>query len=330
MSLLETQPYRLFFNSLKSLESRKAYYFYLRKYMELQNITDLLAERDPISIEEQIINFIIKMTENGKHYSFLQNYLTAVLFFYRINDITLNTSKIYKFMPEQTRIKNYRAYTDEEIAKLLEIADERMRVIVFLLASTGMRIGAIPELKLRNFEKINDLYKITVYENSPQEYQTFCSHECLEAIDSYLNFRKRHGEKLGPDSYLIREQFDVRDQFTTSYPRRPKIPALTFQLSELAFRCGIRKKEQILEGQRSADGSSLRKEVALTHGFRKFFTTQCINSKMNPKIRELLLGNKQGLASYNYRPTEEEQFNEYLKVIDFLKINYAKNFQAHY
>ena len=41
-----------------------------------------------------------------------------------------------------------------------------MRAIIFLLASTAMRVGAIPSLRLRNLEKIEseyDIYKITVY-----------------------------------------------------------------------------------------------------------------------------------------------------------------------
>jgi hypothetical protein len=34
------------------------------------------------------------------------------------------------------------------------------------MASTGMRIGALPSLKLANLTKIEDLYKIVVYEGS--------------------------------------------------------------------------------------------------------------------------------------------------------------------
>lgn len=47
MSLFESQPYRLFFNSLRSAESRKTYPVYLKKYMELQSINDLLSEKKP-------------------------------------------------------------------------------------------------------------------------------------------------------------------------------------------------------------------------------------------------------------------------------------------
>lgn len=329
MSLLESKPYRLFFSSLRSPESRKSYSIYINKYMKLQEITDLLAESDPRLIEQQIINFVIRMTEKGKHYSSLHNYVTAVLSFYKINDIVLNTNKISKFMPEQTRMKKDRSYTHEEIGKLLEIADERMRVIILLMASTGMRIGALPELKLRNLEKMEALYKITVYENYKQEYQTFCSHECLSAIDSYLDFRKRYGEILATDSYLIREQFDVRDQFAISCPKKTKSHTLTYKLMDLALRCGIRKKENLLEGQTSADGASLRKEVAIAHGFRKFFTTQCINSKLNPEICKKMTSL---FFSSDRDAMVEEASQENIRLEEFDKLNfipqYLKGLQA--
>src|SRR5206468_11196100 len=63
------------------------------------------------------------------------------------------------------------------------------------------------------------------------------------------------------------------------------------------------------------------KDVKAAHGFRKFFTTQVINSKVNPEIREMLLGHKIGLAGAYYRPTEEEMFQEYEKAVNNLTIN---------
>jgi hypothetical protein len=76
-------------------------------------------------------------------------------------------------------------------------------------------------------------------------------------------------------------------------------------------------------GLRTIDHTSKfnRKDVARAHGFRKFFTTQCINSKLNSEIREMLLGHKIGLASCYYRPTQEDMLNEYLKAVNLLTIN---------
>jgi len=88
---------------------------------------------------------------------------------------------------------------------MLEIADERIRVVILLLASTGMRIGAIPSLRIRNVDE----NKITVYENAKEEYFTFITPECNNAIDSYIDMRSRYGEKINDNSFLIREQLDI-------------------------------------------------------------------------------------------------------------------------
>jgi hypothetical protein len=65
----------------------------------------------------------------------------------------------------------------------------------------------------------------------------------------------------------------------------------------------------------------------IAHGFRKFFTTQLVHSKVNAEIREMLLGHKIGLASCYYRPTVEEMYGEYEKAIDNLTIDPSKKLQ---
>jgi hypothetical protein len=141
-----------------------------------------------------------------------------------------------------------------------------------------MRIGAIPYLKLRNIYKMdNEIYKITVYENSTEEYFTFTTPECSKAIDDYLSMRQRYGEKIRKDSFLIREQFDVRDQFAIRKSTQVRSHSLTWKLIDLSERCGVRVREELVEGGKTAP--MLRKEVAIAHGFRNFFTTQLVNSK---------------------------------------------------
>jgi integrase len=143
--------------------------------------------------------------------------IAAVRKFYDCNDIELKWKKIKSYVGRARTTKNKgkkdRPYTSLEILKMLEKADERGRAIILLMASTGMRAGALPSLKIRNLERIEkySLYKITVYENNDEEYITFCTPECGCAIDSYLEYRQRHGEHpLSEDSPLIREEFDMQ------------------------------------------------------------------------------------------------------------------------
>jgi integrase len=308
---MQSQPLELFLSSIRSEQTRDKYSLYFKKYQEFIGLqTDIFFGKDSKKIQDKIIEFIIDMKSNGKGYSTIHNYAAAVLAFYKINDTILNTTKISKFIPAVRKVRNDRSYTHEEISKLLEIADERFRVIILLMVSAGIRQGALPLLRIRHLDDRDRDRKLTVYENEPEQYFTFITYECQKAIDSYLNMRKRYGEVLTQESFLIREQFDIKDPFQISRPRPVTIPSIKWKIVNLAQRSGVRSKE-----------------VKASHGFRKFFTTQLINSKVNPEIREMLLGHKIGLASCYYRPTVEEMYLEYEKAENNLTIDPTQRLQ---
>lgn len=290
---------QLFLQSCRSEQTRHNYEIMFQKYVEFLGEENLFSGK----IETKIIEFILALRKEGKSYSAICSYIDPVKAFYKINDVVLNVYKIQKFYPERVKVIKDRSYTHEEIGKLLEIADERMRVVVLLLASSGIRIGALPFIKLRNLED----NKLTVYENSNEEYFTFITPECRKSIDSYIDFRQRYHEKINPESWLIREQFDIRNP---SPPRQVIHKTLQWNIRILAIKCGIRK-------------TAPKHDVKVAHGFRKFFTTQCIHAKINPEIREMLLGHKIGLAGVYYRPTEADMLEEYQKAEDNLTIDPA-------
>jgi integrase len=289
---------------MKSDETRKKYSTYFKKYLEIQGLSDQFCQNNASLIEREVNKFIIEMKNKKMSYSAIQNYTAAALAFYKINDVILNVTKIGKFMPEQNRVRKDRAYTHEEISKLLEIADERMRVIILLLASSGIRVGAIPSLKMGNLQD----NKLTVYENAKEEYFSFITPECRKAVDSYINMRSRYGEKINDESFLVREQFNRR--LMTAKQRPLKTITILSKLIDLANICGIRHQG-----------------VPIAHGFRKFFTIQLINARISSEIREMLLGHKIGLTSCYYRPTEQEMYEEYEKAIGNLTIDPSNRLQ---
>jgi hypothetical protein len=127
ISSLEGKPYLNFINSIKSPATQKTYIFSLKKYMRFHNyktIDELLADKNtPTVIEEKIIEFIIALRTDSDFavsYRTRATYLTAILTFYDINDVILRKKKIAKFLGEEsTRKYKDRAYTTEEIKKLL-------------------------------------------------------------------------------------------------------------------------------------------------------------------------------------------------------------------
>jgi integrase len=299
---------QLFLNSIRSPETRSNYEILFQKYMDYVSIEDLFFENNPRLIEKKIIDFILYLRDQGKSCSAIRNYLTPIKSFYKINDVVLNDRKILKFLPEQLKVGNDRAYTHEEISKMLEIADERMRAVILLLSSSGIRIGAIPTLTLGNLQE----NKLVVYQGTREEYGSFITPEAKKAIDSYLDMRARYGEILNDKSCIIREQFDIRDKFAIHNPKILKSHSLAWRLVIIAERSGIRKR---------GHDKNKRQNIMVAHGFRKFFTTQCINSKVNPEIREMLLGHKIGLAGSYYRPSEQDMLEEYEKAEDNLTID---------
>jgi integrase len=312
--LNEEEVYFNFINSLKSEVTKKEYEREIRLFMKFCNVVKLsclLTEvGDP---QKQIIGYITSLKERGLSYNSISLPLYAIYHFYEMNDVPLNKKKINMFKGEFLRRVSDRAYTYEEITKLLDISDLRMKSIILLMASSGIRIGSIPLLRLRNLEKIDSIYKITVYEGTNEEYFTFCTPECRHYIDAYLEFRTQKGEKLNGDSYLVREQFDITD--IEQVRNRSKAIALSTIK-------GLIHKVLINAGVKTVDHTSYnRKDVPESHGFRKFFTTQVVNAEVNPEIREMLLGHKIGLASCYYRPTQEKMYQEYLKTVNNLMIN---------
>jgi integrase len=300
-----TPELELLLESCKSEHTKKHYVFAIQKYFDFldngkgkgKNKGNFKLPKDRKEIEDKIIEYIIFLKKKGMSYCGITNYIVPVKSFYTINDITLNVKKLAKFMPENRRMRADRPYSHEQISKILEIADERMRSVILLLASSGIRVGALPFIRFRHLQDT----KLTVYEGFGEEYSTFITPECKQAIDSYLDMRSRYGEKLNDDSFLIREQFDIR---CPAKPKQFKREALQYKIYDLCNRAGIDKKD-----------------VAVAHGFRRFFMTQLVNSKVNPEIREMLLGHKIGLAGCYYKPTEEEMFAEYEKATDLLTIN---------
>lgn len=307
----------MFTKSLRSPYTQKTYAKWLRdyqKYCKASRLEDLVSGLNDKALQDAIISYILALEEKGLSYGTKQVALAAVKHFYSMNDINLNWKKIARFLGESKKTVKDRPYTHEEIRQLLSKCDERRRVIIYVLTSTGMRLGAVAELKLKHLERVEDLYKFTVYESTDSEHITYCTPECAKAIDSYLEFRKRFGEKLGPNSMLIRDQFDKRDPIQCAYGKALTPMVIEHIILNLLYDCGMRPRK-------TESAKYQRKEVMVVHGFRKFFDTNLTRATKDPVMTELLLGHDIGLKGSYFKPDEESKYNTYREGINALTIN---------
>ncbi len=74
--------------------------------------------------------------------STITNYYKATKLFCVMNDLLLNWKKISRGLPIGRRAANDRAPRIDEIRKLIDYPDKRIRAIVFTMISSGIRIGA--------------------------------------------------------------------------------------------------------------------------------------------------------------------------------------------
>lgn len=304
------QEYFNFIKSLNAEHTKDLYAYCLKQFLNYYKLKDLHSFLINPEKEKLIIQYLVDKKISRQYKNVI---LATITHACNMNDVVLNWKKIKKFI-SYTKTGNEiagkdRGYTHEEIQTILGFSDQRLKTAYLILASTGMRIGALISLKVGDLERIQDLYKVTVYSGDKEQYTTFTTPEAAKEIDAYLEYRKRRGERITQDSHVIVKKFSHGGK------------------SEPFKGYGLRSilQDNILynTGLRHIGSKSKRKQIPVLHGFRKFFTKQLHDSepKVDKAIIEFLLGHKIGLTSAYYKPTEQEMLNEYMKAIPLLTIS---------
>jgi hypothetical protein len=245
-------------------------------------------------------------------------------------DHNLSPEEEHKKKEEDKIVEEDRPYSREEIKTMFDAAQEiRVKIVISLLTSSGLRYGAIHILKLRDLEKIEkyNLYKITAYRNSKKyNYKTFCTPECASLIDSYLDYRKHSGEQLNGNSPLLREQFNTTDKLKINHARHLSSRTIRYMINDVLTKySSLRKKLPFDYENRRKEGKN---PTMLTHAFRKFFDTESRKAGVYPDFVELLMGHKlQGVRSHYFKPDVQtllegtKEVKGYVAAIDSLTIN---------
>jgi integrase len=275
LSQYQGKAYDNFKDSLKTEVTQLVYTTSLKRFLtfcKLKDPQDLLTIPSE-TLEEMIKKHTIYLQKVIKSPSQATIFQSALKHFCRMNKIRgIEWDLLHEFKSKTKSTKYGQdrddAYSREQIAKILSVCNLRNRAIVLIYCSTGIRLSALPPMKLRHIQKSGDIYKFTVYEND-EEYYSLCTPECAAAIDSYLQFRERYFEQLTPESPLIREEFDTVSLIRKK-PKHVSGHAIQWTISQLFNKVGIREIDHVEGGFRK------RKKVKLMHGFRKFFKAQII------------------------------------------------------
>jgi integrase len=318
-------------DGLKSKYTKRDYRLAFNQFLrDGAKTTDLqvLLDHKPKVIEQMVIGYIESLTDKGRARNTIAVHVAAILhFFVVMNDIPLNKGKITRFIPPDESTRRDKAYRVEDIGAIIGSGcDERTKVMVLLMASTGCRIGALPDLRVRDLTLVpeHNLYRIHVYATSKQDsYFTYCTPECRAAIDSYLDYRRRLGETITDKSPVIRELFNTKKPYFIEAPRPATPRIIHLALEKALHKAGVNQRPSmgLVKGN--------RREIMPSHGFRKFAITMMNKAGVKDTHRRYLSGHAQvGEDDHYVLPSDEDLLMEYVKTIPFLEIDPKARLQS--
>lgn len=143
----------------------------------------------------------------------LHNSVKVIKLFCEMNEIGLPWKRITRGLPKARRYADDRAPTLEEIEKIIEYPDRRIRAIVSAMASSGIRLGAWNYLKWKHISSIKRegnivAAKVIVYQGDPEQYFSFITPKAFYELEKWISYRKEFGEDVTGESWVMRNIWD--------------------------------------------------------------------------------------------------------------------------
>ena len=343
-----TDPYSMFLFALRSPKTREKCAGRLRMFFDFIDIPgDSMVERSKVFCDRaknndndnnnsngwafgSIIQYMQHQKERAERKEItagtVKNYFQVIKLFCEMSDISVPWKRISRGLPKSRKFADDRAPTIEEISKILEYPDRRIKAIIYTMASSGIRVGAWDYLKWKHIIPIQKngqviAAKLTVYAGENDEYFTFISAEAYNELEKWKEYRILSGESVEVNSWVMRNIWNTKKGYTrglVSAPVKLKSEGVKRLVEDALWTQGLRKK---------LDSDKRRHEFQTDHGLRKWFKTRCELAGMKPINIEILMNHSTGISDSYYRATEAELLEDYLKAMDSLTINNQNRLQ---
>ena len=328
-------PWSLFIYAMKAPMTRDRYQTRVAKFFDFAGIPGTTVEekartfansgKDDINWAfSNILKFIYFHKERVDRKEItgatVRNYVKSIKLFCEMADIPIPWKKITRGLPRGKKYADDRIPTIEEIRKLVEYPDRRIKAIVNTMASSGIRIGAWDYLQwghIRPIERDGETIaaKMIVYAGEDEEYFTFISSAAWHALEDWMNYRKGSGEPINDGSWVMRNLWDTRvaqGRGLATVPKKLSSLGVKRLMERAIWAQGLRKK---------LEPGKKRHPYQANHSLRKWFKTRCEIAGMKPINIEKLMNHSVGISDSYYRATEKEVLEDYLKAIELLSIN---------
>ena len=306
----------MFSNAIHEKTTLEKYVWGLDGFLKFYNLKDYdsVASMDVKMLQVMIEDFIMAKKSENLSKSGIKNYLNPLEVFCDTNDIMINWKKINRLLPKQGKKSGGKPYTTEQVQTIISRETKlRNRALIHCMASSGMRVGGFPDLKLKDIVDFKDgCKKVTVYAGSTYEYITFWTPEASKEFDEYMAERKNDHEYFDSNSPAFRNTYKLG-----SLKAKPmSLSSIQGVIRRDVARAGLRILSEKING---------RYETMMDHGFRKRWNIIVKNiDGMKIISAEKMMGHSiQSLPldeTYNI-PEDKKLFKEYKKAIFELTID---------
>jgi integrase len=340
----ELDPFIVFEYSIRSRQTRDSYFRRLQTFFGFSNI--------PGPEFKDKCNYFAKNGRQNPNWSFklifeflqyqkqrveqkeitsgtLKNYQKTIKSFCETTDILIPWKKITKGLPRGKRYADDRSPTLDEIRKIIEYPDRRIKAIISVMVSSGIRVGAWDYLKwghiipiekdIEGSDKTIVAAKMRVYAEEDDEYFTFISPEAYRFLKDWMDFRQSSGELVTKESWIMRNLWNT-EKLERITKKRSDINTAK-KLSSVGIKRLVERALWSQNLRTKNKPESKRYEFQTDHGFRKFFKTRCELGGMKPINIEKLMGHSTGISDSYYRATENELLEDYVKILGHITIS---------
>jgi integrase len=343
---IESDPYSIFVFAMNAPQTKEKYVTRLKRFFDFINLPgSTIQERCKYFVEKcreedgnkwllnNLLGFLQVYKERVQRKEItgatLRNYVKTIKLFCEMNDILVPWKKITRGLPKGRKYADDRAPSLEEIQRIIEYPDRRIKAIVCTMTSSGIRLGAWDYLRWEHIQpigrKVNDnvnngrdviAAKIVVYSGEEgDEYFSFITPEAFYELEKWMDYRKSSGENISGKSWVLRNVWNTKIGFKrglVTEPEKLKSAGVKRIMEDALWTQRLRSKLE--PGKR-------RHEFQTDHGFRKWFKTRCEIAGMKPINIEKLMGHSTGISDSYYRATENELLEDYLKAVPELTLS---------
>lgn len=243
------------------------------------NIPDPLRAQNHVGFLEA---YLAALQDDGLSPGRVYGAIKHVRTFYRVNGVKIELSE-----PLSRRVTyKDRAPTPEELARLLEIADLREKVIVTMLALGGFREETLARLQYRHVREDLEANRIPIHiyveaditKGKYGDYGTFLGAEAVEYLRLYLDQRRRGSI----DGKIPPENLEDQSPLIRNERRRDPRPVGPKQIRKLVH--GLYVKADLLKTPRG------RMYELRVHSLRKYFKTQLLSLGVQSDYADYMMG----------------------------------------